>query len=73
LDTTGEITVTAVHTIPGDFNGDAADYVVWRKNSGGQANNDAWRTNFGRTLAGSGSATSSAAPSSALVWEPNGS
>ena len=39
LYTTGEVTLAAVPSLPGDFNNDgtvdAADYVVWRKNPGG--------------------------------------
>ena len=39
--------------IQGDGNGDgsvdAADYVVWRKMGGSQADYDAWRGNFGKT------------------------
>jgi hypothetical protein len=64
--------------LSGDFNGDggvdAADYVVWRKTGGTQDDYDAWRTNFGRTLAGSGSAGyslgASAESRSAAVPEP---
>jgi hypothetical protein len=41
--------------IQGDWNGDgsvdAADYVVWRKMGGSQADYDAWRSNFGKTKA----------------------
>jgi parallel beta-helix repeat protein len=65
--------------LPGDFNRDgavnAADYVVWRKTGGGQANYDLWRANFGRT-AGSGasvgltSANSVEPSSSASIPEP---
>jgi hypothetical protein len=45
--------------LPGDFNFDgtidAADYVVWRKTMGGDTGAySLWRTNFGRTLEGSG-------------------
>jgi autotransporter-associated beta strand protein len=51
--------VTLSVTVPGDFNADgtvdAADYVVWRTNSGTQAGYDTWRSNFGNT-AGSGAA-----------------
>lgn len=40
----------------GDFNDDgavdAADYVVWRKTIGTQDKYNAWRANFGRTIAG---------------------
>ncbi len=58
---------------PGDFNGDfnsdgrvnAADYVKWRKMSANQVDYDMWRTNFGRSFAGSASATST-------VPEPHG-
>jgi hypothetical protein len=39
LYTTGEVTLAAAPSLPGDFSGDgsvdAADYVVWRKNPGG--------------------------------------
>jgi hypothetical protein len=79
LYTTGEVTLTALSSLPGDFNGDgsvdAADYVVWRKTDGTQDGFDAWRTNFGRTNgAGAGSAGyrlgASAEPSSAAVPEP---
>jgi hypothetical protein len=45
--------------LPGDFNSDnlvdAADYVVWRKNPGGNYTLDdfnTWRANFGNTLGG---------------------
>jgi hypothetical protein len=38
--------------LPGDFNGDgsvdAADYVIWRKTDGTQADYETWRANFGR-------------------------
>jgi hypothetical protein len=55
--------------IPGDFNQDgkvdAADYVVWRKTDGMQAEYNLWRANFGRT-SGSGSSLGS----SAAVPEP---
>jgi uncharacterized protein YjbI with pentapeptide repeats len=75
LYTTGEVTLTAVYELPGDFNGDgavdAADYVVWRKNSSGQANYDAWRASFGRALAGSGSAVLSAERTAPAVPEPS--
>jgi hypothetical protein len=61
-------TYSLVQSLPGDYNQDgrvdAADYVVWRENDGGQPGYDAWRTNFGRT-AGSGSGSSTAVP------EPN--
>jgi hypothetical protein len=43
----------------GDFNEDGtvdtADYVVWRKTDGTQPGYDAWRANFGRTVAAGGS------------------
>src|SRR5262249_17768020 len=46
--------------LPGDFNHDgtvdAADYVYWQKSDGSQAGYNAWRQNFGRTVAtGAGS------------------
>ena len=53
----------------GDFNGDgsvdAADYVVWRKNNGTQAEFNLWRAHFGQ-MSGSGSASSN----SPVVPEP---
>jgi hypothetical protein len=52
-------------SLPGDFNADgtvdAADYVVWRKNDGGQfdeADYLDWRTNFDRSSAAGGSSLS---------------
>jgi uncharacterized protein YjbI with pentapeptide repeats len=76
LYTTGEVTLNAVPSLPGDFNFDgtvdAADYVVWRKGVGvapTPANYNLWRANFGQT-AGSGSARPSAAPLSAAIPEP---
>ena len=57
----------------GDFNHDgfvnAADYVVWRKSGGTQADYDVWRGNFGGTFSGIGSGTEYAVvpePSTAL-------
>jgi hypothetical protein len=56
----------------GDFNKDGvvntADYVVWRKNGGSQAEFDAWRANFGETFAGSLKVSSLSVP----VPEPTG-
>ncbi len=72
LYTTGEVTLTAVPSLPGDFNHDgtvdAADYVVWRKNPGGiytQNDFNTWRAHFGQTT-GSGSI----AGANATVPEP---
>ena len=69
LYTTGEVTLTAVPSLPGDFNHDgtvdAADYVVWRKTDGTPAGYNAWRTHFGQP-AGSGSVASA----NATVPEP---
>ena len=58
---------------PGDFNSDgrvnAADYVQWRKTSGHQVEYDVWRTNFGRSFAGSASTTATVPePQRALLW-----
>jgi hypothetical protein len=55
----------------GDMNLDgrvnAADYVKWRETSGNQVEYDMWRTNFGRSFAGSASATPTVAePHSAI-------
>ncbi len=70
------LAVAAVPTIPGDYNNDgtvdAADYLVWRKNTGtdatlpndpirgiiGAAQYDQWRANFGQTASGAGSGAS---------------
>jgi len=62
--------------LDGDYNDDgrvdAADYVVWRKNDGSPAGYSLWRTNFGRSLAGSAAgaglaATSIPEPSALLI------
>jgi hypothetical protein len=64
LDTSTTIYVLAP-TLEGDYNQDgvvdAADYVVWRKNSGTQEAYNIWRAHFGDT-AGGGSVESSAVP-----------
>jgi arylsulfatase A-like enzyme len=56
-----------------DFNRDgtvdAADYVVWRKNGGTQAQFNLWRANFGTTV-GSGSATHADSSTGTTVPEP---
>jgi uncharacterized protein YjbI with pentapeptide repeats len=78
LYTTGEVTLSAITALAGDFNGDgsvdAADYVVWRKGLGTtytQEHFELWRTNFGASRsAGSGSAIPSAGPRPAEVPEP---
>jgi hypothetical protein len=61
-----------VDALAGDFNNDgsvdAADYVVWRKNLGGQDDYNLWRTNFGRT-AGAGAAASLTSVVSSTVPE----
>ena len=53
LYTTGEVTLAAAPSLPGDFNHDgtvdAADYVVWRKTDGTPAGYNTWRTHFGQT------------------------
>lgn len=63
----GELRIAAAPGLPGDFNHDsavnAADYVTWRKGVGIEstpANYNLWRTNFGRTAAGSAAALSDA-------------
>ncbi len=64
----GDETLTGivVYQIPGDFNGDgtvnASDYVEWRSGLGTTYTPDdyqLWRTNFGATLAGSATGSSS--------------
>jgi hypothetical protein len=69
LYTTGEVTLAAAPSLPGDFNGDgsvdAADYVVWRKADGTQAGYDTWRAHFGQSV-GSGAVTAE----NATVPEP---
>ncbi|MEX2306369.1 MAG: pentapeptide repeat-containing protein [Pirellulales bacterium] len=70
LYTTGEITLAAAPSLPGDFNHDgtvdAADYVVWRKGLGTtHTQNDytIWRAHFGQTAGtGSGATGSASAP-----------
>jgi hypothetical protein len=61
-----------VDTLAGDFNNDgsvdAADYVVWRKNLGGQEDYNIWRTNFGRPSEAA-AAVSQASSTSAAVPE----
>ena len=76
LYTTGEVTLTAVPSLPGDFNHDgtvdAADYVVWRKNPGGiytQNDFNIWRAHFGQTT-GSGSGASRSVTVSPTIPEP---
>jgi hypothetical protein len=76
----GVFVSNAVAHVPGDFNNDgtvdAADYVVWRKNSGTQDGYDAWRANFGAALdrgigsGATGSASAFAAPTSNSIPEP---
>jgi uncharacterized protein YjbI with pentapeptide repeats len=76
LYTTGEVALTAVPSLPGDFNldgtVDAADYVVWRKGisvAPTQENYYIWRTHFGQP--GGSSATLLAVKSlSVAVPEP---
>jgi hypothetical protein len=67
-----ELTVAAP-SLAGDFNGDgivdAADYVVWRKSDGTQADYDVWRTNYGAP-AGAGAGAAKAMASGAAVPEP---
>lgn len=63
----GIVLVSSV-VLPGDFNHDgkvdAADYVVWRKTGGSQADYNTWRANFGLpNLPGSGA---SVGPNSAV-------
>jgi hypothetical protein len=77
LYTTGEITLLAVSTVPGDFNGDGivdtADYVVWRNGLGTTympSDYDLWRSHFGQTAAG-GAALASAQPLLAVIPEPS--
>jgi hypothetical protein len=56
------VTVYAIgDVLDGDFNFDgrvnAADYTVWRNRGGSLADYQLWKTNFGRTLSGSGAAS----------------
>jgi Asp-tRNA(Asn)/Glu-tRNA(Gln) amidotransferase A subunit family amidase/uncharacterized protein YjbI with pentapeptide repeats len=64
LYTTGEVTLSAVPAIPGDFNTngivDAADYVVWRNGLGTtytENDYDVWRAKFGLTAPAAGEAS----------------
>jgi uncharacterized protein YjbI with pentapeptide repeats len=72
LYTTGEVTLTSLAAIPGDFNNngvvDTADYIIWRKTDGTPAGYNAWRAHFGQPP-GSG-ATGSASASPNAVPEP---
>jgi hypothetical protein len=58
---------------PGDFNQDgvvdAADYIVWRKSGGSQADYNDWRTNFSATASGAAAVAPSA--SASAVPEPS--
>ena len=61
LYTTGEVTLTALSALAGDFNNngtvDAADYVVWRNGLGSiytQNDYNVWRYNFGRSARAGG-------------------
>ena len=65
-----------VLTVPasafGDYNNDgtvdAADYIVWRKTGGTQAEYDTWRANFGETLgSGAGASMNSTVPEPATL------
>jgi len=64
----------ALFALAGDFNHDgvvdAADYVVWRRDDGGQAGYDLWRTNFGQT-GGAGSLLASGSPVPELATLPS--
>jgi hypothetical protein len=57
------LSVTGIGLV-GDFNGDGsvdtADYIVWRKSGGNLPEYNAWRSNFGGTNSGAGSAVVSA-------------
>jgi hypothetical protein len=67
LYTTGEVTLTALAAIAGDFNNngivDAADYIIWRKTDGTPAGYNAWRTHFGQPGgSGAGAIANAAVP-----------
>jgi hypothetical protein len=68
------IPAAAVKYRPDDFNGngvvDAADYVLWRKESSRQADYNTWRAYFGVT-AGSGSGAADSFFSRYAVPEPS--
>jgi hypothetical protein len=74
----GTVQFTVDSGMPGDFNEDGAvdatDYVVWRKNPGGdytQNDFNAWRANFGASLGDfSGASSDATEPTSAGVPEP---
>jgi uncharacterized protein YjbI with pentapeptide repeats len=81
LYTTGEVTLTAITGLPGDFNLDgsvgAADYVAWRKGLGTvytQDDYNVWRAHFGEThptLGATGSASASPNYLAGIVPEPS--
>jgi hypothetical protein len=58
-------------SLPGDFNDDgavdAADYVVWRKNSGSASEDATWAANFGQVEGGDGSSNVPEPPIAVLV------
>ncbi|HVT29620.1 MAG TPA: autotransporter-associated beta strand repeat-containing protein, partial [Lacipirellulaceae bacterium] len=74
--TNSQVTLMAAAALPGDFNTDgkvdAADYVIWRKGGSPNPNSPGdyslWRTNFGTSNSGSGSALASNA---SAVPEPS--
>ena len=77
LYTTGEVTLTSLAAIPGDFNNngvvDAADYVVWRKGLGStytQSDYNVWRANFGQSAgSGAGASANAAVPEPATLLQ----
>jgi len=77
LYTTGEVTLTAAPSLPGDYNldgtVDAADYTVWRKGLGTtytQDDYDDWQANFGATVGSGAGARGSDHAVSPIVPEP---
>lgn len=59
----GVLSVTFAGDYNGDFNVDAADYVVWRKTGGSPVGYNAWRSNFGQPpSSGAGTNAAAAAP-----------
>lgn len=63
--------MTVLESLPGDFNGDdvvnAADYVAWRKFDNTVGGYNAWRSNFGRSAAGTGGHANPSVPEPAAL------
>jgi hypothetical protein len=72
LYTTGEVTLAAVPSFPGDFNHDgtvdAADYILWRKIDSTPAGYNAWRAHFGQTSGSGAGARANSTVAEPATW-----